>query len=152
SKPTPGEERSYRIRNTVAEVLKTKRLFMSGTDVIRQAPGLSPLADAIDQNFDREAARLGTIQGQVRAFERKHLKPLKRKERKHFDESFARYMAARENGRKAKAEQILKEGSSALQAMVDLVAKIAEVTGEINQTIVQPNGTVGTWVADSEAP
>ncbi|WLD56872.1 hypothetical protein NFC81_09025 [Salinispirillum sp. LH 10-3-1] len=121
------------INSHVSEFARLRGFWDSASDVLRRLPAFKDLAGKVDQFYDQTRQRLGDLNKIMDPVQRK-IRKLNNKEQKQVHAEFRDYMAARENGRKAEAEKMLLDGHGLTRELVDAWQKVADLTGEQNQS------------------
>lgn len=127
----------------------TTRAFWEGSaDVFLKHPTFKPLGKAINRQVDLADKRIGDTTGKLEAWESR----TNRGDREDAKAVLSQYIDARESGRTADASNILAGANPAARDLIKTIGDIAEYTGRVSTTLVQPNGRVGVEVMDGKTP
>lgn len=122
--------------------LTTQGFWEGSADVFLKKPLFRFLGKAINRQVDLADKRLADATGKLEAWESRHGSS----ERGTAKETLSQYIDARESGRTSDASFILHGASPAAKDLIKTVGEIAEYTGRVSTTLVQPNGRVGVEV------
>jgi hypothetical protein len=128
--------RGAKIDPVMKRLIRGVEFFESAPDKLRGGVGLGDIASRIENYYDTWDARLGEVNNIIRNV----TKSMSRSELKSAQDTFKRYMTARENNRTQDAVDIFRNATQNDRELISAWESITNITGRVNRDVRGPDG------------